>query len=372
MIKKSLTIIAGGLLVVNVASATELYNQDGTTFSVGGYMKMGYQSDAKDAKGNMDKVNGKYNNSRINLSGTREINPDFKGFAKVEWRVNPFATSEDPVLQNRLGYIGFDHKDLGTITFGKQWSTYYNVASFTDLYDITGNDAIGIYGNGTDDNDGDGSFVGTGRANSALKYDKAFGSTGLSLQYQANDTSNRDVNGNLPSMHGDVERKYSFSGSVVQGIGEHFKLGIAGHYAKLDSLATDVKMDRTAAVAGATYKNDWVETALTVSYNTNLYAAGISESTSIGQESYLGVKVAKPTLIYVGNNYSKTSYDLADMKDTTDVNYLAIGAKYDFTSDFALSGEYRYDLRTDDQVLAAYSNSGSSMNKFALAVKYTF
>ena len=375
MIKKSLTVIAGGLLVANVASATELYNQNGTTFSVGGYLKIGYQSSAKDLDGKMGNVNGKYNNTRINFGGTRTINDDLTAFGKVEWKVNLFDKAGDVsmnnsegVVTNRLGYVGLDHKSFGKITFGKQWGTYYNVASFTDLYEITGNEATGVYGSAQN---GDGGFIGTGRAGSALKYDVKMGSTELSAQYQAQETAS-----SVDSFKGYIERKYSFGASVVQGLGDNLKVGIAGNYAKLNAplTSTDVNLDRMSAVAGVSYASDMLMAAVTVSYNTNMYNMDVSESATIGQESFVGVKIGQPTLVYVGNNYSTTSYDNAKdgrtFSNTTDYNYVAVGAKYDLSADVSLSAEYRYDLRSKETVEKA--GATTNMNNVAVAVKYNF
>ncbi len=360
MIKKSLTMIASGLLIANVASATELYDQNGTTFSVGGYLKIGYQSTAKDVKGNLGKVNGKYNNSRINFAGTNEINDNFTAFGKTEWKIDPTVQKGDGknLLTSRLAFVGIEHKLAGKLSFGKQWSSYYNVASFTDLYEITGSDALGIY------EDGDaGSFHGTGRANSALKYDIKVHGTGISVQYQA-----QDVNTDK------IERKYAFGGSIVQEIGSNLKVGIAGNYAKLKDLTGkyEAKMDRASGVVGISFDNDMLVLALTGSYNTNIYSAGETKSHSIGQESFIGVRVVQPVLIYIGNNLSTTSYKKDEDKRTIDYNYLALGSKYDLTSEFSVSGEFRYDLRSKKQIINAYTEEKLSMNLFTLAVKYQF
>jgi predicted porin len=63
----------------------------------------------------------------------------------------------------RLGYVGIESEQLA-LTWGKNWSTYYQVSKFTDLFQGNGGSASGTYNAGTD-----GGATGTGRADSALQ-----------------------------------------------------------------------------------------------------------------------------------------------------------------------------------------------------------
>jgi predicted porin len=77
--------------------------------------------------------------------------------------------SSDDVLGARLGYVGIDLGEQGTITLGKQWSVYYDVTSFTDAFNAFGAEATATFNAQTD-----GGFTGTGRADGALLYRRSF------------------------------------------------------------------------------------------------------------------------------------------------------------------------------------------------------
>lgn len=63
----------------------------------------------------------------------------------------------------RLLYGGIETEKVA-VTFGKNWSPYYQVARFTDLFQGAGGSASGTFNAGTD-----GGSTGTGRADSALQ-----------------------------------------------------------------------------------------------------------------------------------------------------------------------------------------------------------
>lgn len=63
----------------------------------------------------------------------------------------------------RLLYAGIETEKTAA-TFGKNWSPYYQVAKFTDLFQGAGGSATGVYNARTD-----GGATGTGRADSALQ-----------------------------------------------------------------------------------------------------------------------------------------------------------------------------------------------------------
>ena len=63
----------------------------------------------------------------------------------------------------RLLYVGVETEN-GALTFGKNWSAYYQVSKFTDQFQGAGANATGTFNAGTD-----GGETGTGRANRTLQ-----------------------------------------------------------------------------------------------------------------------------------------------------------------------------------------------------------
>lgn len=80
---------------------------------------------------------------------------------------------------NRLGYIGIDLNKYGTLTFGKQWSVYYDISGYTDQFTIFGGTASATYIGGTD-----GGASGTGRASQAAIYRNQIGNFYVGAQAQ--------------------------------------------------------------------------------------------------------------------------------------------------------------------------------------------
>jgi predicted porin len=84
-------------------------------------------------------------------------------------------------FKTRLGYLGVDFNKFGTLTFGKQWSAYYDVSGWTDRFIVFGGQASSTYLTGTD-----GGETGAGRAAKAVIYRNKFGPVKINLQAQFN------------------------------------------------------------------------------------------------------------------------------------------------------------------------------------------
>jgi len=93
---------------------------------------------------------------------------------------------EGRTLNPRLYYVAFDSPYVYA-SYGKSWSTYYQVAGTTDRFAVFGGDPSGVFNAGTD-----GGASGTGRADEVLQtrlYVDAFGKLPIkpfnfNLQYQ--------------------------------------------------------------------------------------------------------------------------------------------------------------------------------------------
>lgn len=109
--------------------------------------------------------------SRIGMHAEIQTIPEYWLLGRLELGLNLFdklglildpggldnsGDKEDIFL--RLGYVGVE-VPYGFLTYGKNWSTYYQVASFTDRFQGTGGTASGTFNAGTD-----GGPSGTGRA----------------------------------------------------------------------------------------------------------------------------------------------------------------------------------------------------------------
>jgi predicted porin len=145
------------------------------------------------------------NESKLGLYLDYAFEKQIKVFGHTEWAVNlvdnnysfnasaitdqsiPDALFDETTsaFETRLGYLGVDFKKFGVLTFGKQWSAYYDVSGWTDMFIVFGGQASSTYLTGTD-----GGETGAGRAAKTMIYRNKFGPLKISLQAQLNGVRN--------------------------------------------------------------------------------------------------------------------------------------------------------------------------------------
>jgi len=140
------------------------------------------------------------------------------------------TTGSKQAFTNRIGYIGFDFEKYGTLTFGKQWSVYYDVTSYTDQFTIFGGRASATYVGGSD-----GGASGTGRANQSIIYRNQFGNLYLGAQAQVRGgNNNKFIDGYGFSAQYQIEKEFFIGASINQAflsnalINEHQIIGLNG------------------------------------------------------------------------------------------------------------------------------------------------
>lgn len=113
--------------------------------------------------------------SRVGINGELQFAPKFWLLGRVELGFNlddsieqllkrsENASKEDANASKRLLYGGIQ-TNTSTVTYGKNWSSYYQVSGLTDRFDSFGGDGSGTFNAGTD-----GGNTGTGRADRALQ-----------------------------------------------------------------------------------------------------------------------------------------------------------------------------------------------------------
>lgn len=99
--------------------------------------------------------------------------------------LNIQAQQTQQVFGNRLGYLGIDLDKYGTLTFGKQWSVYRDITTYTDRFNVFGSRASATFVGGTD-----GGENGTGRADQSIIYRNQIGPLSFGVQVQARKGNN--------------------------------------------------------------------------------------------------------------------------------------------------------------------------------------
>ncbi|GAA4891766.1 porin [Ferrimonas pelagia] len=174
-------------IVAFPALSLGLYDDEINALSVGGHAGISLVNSDGDTR-------VADSSSRIRFTFNRQLPNDWQAEARMEWGFNLVDSGnnlqlsgdalqsqrEGQFLFNRLGYLAFNHDKFGSLSIGKQWSVYYDVAANTDNFILTGGLASGVYNFGTD-----GGLSGTGRADSAIQYRNELYGLQYALQYQA-------------------------------------------------------------------------------------------------------------------------------------------------------------------------------------------
>ncbi|XWO13370.1 Gram-negative porin [Candidatus Hepatincola sp. Pdp] len=362
------------------AQAAEVYtNDNGDSLSIGGYIdiRAGNKSSGTDV--DYGKIGIEDNSSRLTIDGKKTVNQDIKVVSQFEWGFNSQEEESDhgDMFNNRLAYAGMESDKYGTALVGKQWSVFYDVAGWTDMYASTGGEALGVYEFDS------GGFSGRGRADQAATYRKTFGGLTVGLQAQGYDDAGWGGVGDQPTPDDEaLTRNYGVGGSLVYKLTNTLQIGASYYYTDVEKnseLATPVDsndLNQHAAVIGIKYDGGIFGIAVDASELKNAFRYG---ENSFAIESYLTAKYSSNgSYIYAGNN---TLIGDTDDGHNNDINYLAIGFVQNIMDDgsFYVYGEYRYDLRSDEDMATAANNTsldadyvGADMSEYRLGVRYIF
>lgn len=124
------------------------------------------------------------NETWINFDLRHDINEKIGAFAVFEWQLDPFIYSTDidgteksNLFENRLGYVGVTGDVFGSLTFGKQWSSTYQLLGMTDKLYVAKPDASAIY------QIYDGGVNGNGRLDQGIIYQNDYSGLSFAVQY---------------------------------------------------------------------------------------------------------------------------------------------------------------------------------------------
>jgi len=294
--------------------------------------------------------------SRAGLSGQWQFRPQSWLFGRAEAGFNLLRhldtalnsadrphDSENEVF-TRLAYAGVETSEF-MIVAGKNWSTYYQVAGFTDRFESTGGSASGVYNAGTD-----GGNTGTGRADRALQ-------ARLSIDFLPEAWWLKPFNLNLQVQHGEpipqvggVHYGTAFGVSAILKLLNNSALGIAYNRAEVPNpddprlRAAGIDGDAHALLLGARrYGERWYAGA-TISWLENHEAT--DESVYFdgrGAELYGSLRFADRWWLTAGWNYLRPASDQAQA-GAYRIHYGVLGVRYTFR-EFArmLYAEMRLD-----------------------------
>lgn len=388
------TLLATAVAVLFTApsvSAIELYKDAATDATLGGYLGLRVLNQGSTTQ----MFNG---SSRINFNFSRQLNNGWTAFSTLEWGIEPFGNTEfvynndsqvaaetSDLFYNRLAYAGLKHDTYGSLSFGKQWSSWYNnVVGGTDNAYVWGGAAGGAYSL-----NGSGNLDGSGRADNAIQYNLSLGRFSLSLQTQVQDNSVSLLTESANIAHKAVFNN-TYGGALSYAITDKLRVAIGGNFGKVDLYGkegnTEFKFGKDVndeifggSVTWGNFSDQgWYFSA---NYNRNKHhdsdVKGRIMPKAYGVEafvSYLFDNGFQPYLAYNGLT-SRADYRFGGKLVTdSDEQYYIVGAAYLWDPALLTYIEAQFDggRYVAKDILRANNDEAVADNAVAVGLRYTF
>lgn len=353
-------VILAALTSSSAFAAHTFVNDAGDSLTLDGRFDLRYQDRGEDH-------NGEWNSgsSRFGLKGQMGLDNGWTGFGHAEWGYNSGANGDE--IYDRLLYAGVEHDKYGKIAAGtKQWSTFYDVAWYTDLGRVFGTRGSGVY------NLSDwGIASGAGRAENSITYRNSINEQlSYGFTYQ---TTREDVK---LSGESTATLKNGMGASLTYKPANGITLGVAYHQNDLSDVDTSVVGAKDGdtmriGLVGANYTNGGFYTGVTFHVGENWEAVNNGGTDvlmdTLGGELYSYYHFEnglRPTFIY---NYME---DRGNETNGFERNLIIPGVEYHFVKNkFLVWSEYQFDLGKDKLVGNTFENRD---DQFAAGIRYYF
>lgn len=358
---KALALLMPALFMAGAANAAEVYNKDGNKLDLyGKVVGLHYFS-------NSGSDDGDQSYARFGFKGETQINEDLVGYGRWEYNIQANTPESDSGNSwTRLGFAGLKFGNLGSFDYGRNYGAIYDIEAWTDMLPEFGGDSY----TQTD-------VFFTGRANGIASYrnNDFFGAVdglNFALQYQgknedgsSGEGTNNGAGNKLSKQNGD-----GFAMSTTYDLDFGLSLGAAystsdrsndqvlagGNHNRYSRYAGGDTAD--AWTVGAKYDANSIYLAMMYAETRNMTRYGNDAGIANKTQNFEAVAQYKldfgltPSLAWV---YSKGKdlggydgrYD-ANYIDKALVNYIDIGATYEFNTNMSTYIDYRLNLLDDD------------------------
>ena len=317
MQKKLLAAVVSSLIAGQAMAVTVVDN--GTSkFEIGGYVGSRYQiEDFGDAEAIGD-------SSRLNVAGESKLNESTTAFAKIEYgfsNTNNSDTSDD--FTARLGYVGVKNDQFGSLTLGKQWSTYSTVGTWTDMFATTGGDAVGVYNNHE--------INGTGRADDAIQYNISANGLNVSAQYQV-----ADADSDTAENPDQKDRKSAYALAVSYDLPMGLSVGATYNEARFDENEPKAK----ASLVAVKFAQGPIYAAASFAKMKNhATISNVDLEKAKGMELYASYQLNENFKVETGYNQLESDND---QNTDTELKYIPVGVVYNY-GPVQLSATYQFE-----------------------------
>lgn len=146
MNKKILATVIATVTTFGSANAATVYENDNGSFSVIGRAKVVLNNNAVDPDHRLVGI------ARLGVEGETKVNDHVSVFGHVLYEMAAQdVVDDDERFHIYNGWVGFDFKDFGKLTFGHMEDAYYKVSEVTDIFEDFG--TAGATYQGLSDND---------------------------------------------------------------------------------------------------------------------------------------------------------------------------------------------------------------------------
>lgn len=332
MNKTLIALAVASTAVAAGANAGEVYNQDGTTLSVGGRA----EARLSIADGNAEDQS----RARLNIKGTQELAEGLYGvgFYEAEYETDDNGTGDS--RDTRYVYAGIGSQ-AGLVTYGKNDAALGVITDFTDIMAYHGAVASA-------------KFTSADREDNMLTYAGSFGDVAVKAAYRFAD---RTTTGTGTAAEYDSLNNSGYNASVIYTVADT-GVALGAGYADQDSTTS------TATNGGNQYM-------LTASYTLdNVYLAGLYTAKDLDHTSndYQGYELAAR---YSLNQASfTTTYGYAEYDDASDASKdaLAVEAAYNFKPNFKGYISYNFNLLDENEA----GSKAAAEDDAVLGLLYSF
>ena len=330
--KKTLLAVAiPALLVSGAASATTIYNNNGTQVDFNGQMRLGIEyNDQRDEAGeNGTKIRD--TGSRFGFAVKHDLGNDLYGIGELEFGNNTQSKESEFKLKNRKAYVGLGLTDIGEFTYGRVLSPFDDVAMSDYSYVYGGILDFGHVIERNGQSGGSDNFI--GRVSNTIKVMSAdFNGFSAGATYTMQGEEEWNADGSDAKRSKDIDNAYTLSVFYDTGFGLKANAGYGhanyngGSWLDTDNNLVEYK-DAKADIFGASVEYSIADFAIA-------FDIGQSQAKEDGWKG-------KVNLYGVGTKYNITDksklyalYSYADgKKDVSDESEqrVILGADYRFT-----------------------------------------
>lgn len=400
--KKSLLALAVAALAAtsfaSTASATTVYDKDGTSLAVYGRVQAVYYSDKTgNAAGYGDDKEGTIQASgRLGFDLRSQINPYVAGFAKAEFEManGDNAPDGDDHFDARYLWVGFDFGQYGQVKVGKFEEAIKYAISQTDIFDdwgctgLSGNDdrregvvqyqwngygvdVIASYAFAKNNEHLDGAYGAGENVDLDYSYSIALGYTSPDVLFGPIAVRAGYLGGEFDDYKNSPNNGYILEVKNPDGSITNLAQGI--YYDSYDQFAVGLSWGSLdiGPYIGAVYQQRTFDLI-----DTNV-DADTDEAKVTGYEFALGYNFGNGLLVRAGYNHQKYEVGTEEAEGST----IPVYVNYNFNPQVQVWAEARFDAGSDDDNLATtvdgknfnfLTGYDSAENVFSAGVRYNF